>query len=604
MALRWPAPLLFLVLVAAKPVLSGVPDVVSWSADSQHVVLGGRRSGTLVLDRSGKGGLLSEKLITNAMPSPDGRWVVAARDNDFVAIDVEAGSAEPVPVPGGRGRPVLYLRTENGDVMVVKNTAHHEIHRFGGPIGDPASESLRNYVRLWADPSDPLLYLDTGFGLEVRHQWTGQLLRSLDAQRKEQAIVDTVRTEDGALVVALRDEDGFRIWTPPDPPGPTWDIDPSAPIALSGDGSFVAVGVSDGVDLRASASQQVVEHLKTKGPVARVAVSPDGHAVATVTDIGLTKVFEVAPTGLPPVVDRPPEPTDPGRIASEVVRRPLADLHPFDQTVAMPGATAFLGWAPSGRLVGWVGQQWVELDPETSKTSDPRVPKLVPGSPYAWADDGTVVAGVTETGVALVDTRKWKLLKELPTGGRHQQLQWHGKLLVVDAGSGRAVAWDPVAAAPQGEPFSTSPDPVSRFVQSPNGELLAVRGKVPQVIQAATGRPVKALGAQAGGVAAIAWSPDGKRLATTGNDGTLLVWDTLTWQPQVLVEGAHGLQVAFSPDGKRLASVSYDGAVIVDVEAGTIVERLPFDGMLASVDWAAPGLALADNAGNVYVRRP
>jgi WD40 repeat protein len=245
----------------------------------------------------------------------------------------------------------------------------------------------------------------------------------------------------------------------------------------------------------------------------------------------------------------------------------------------------------------------VELDPATGRTSEPKVPKLLPGSPYAWSDDGTAIAGVTEAGVALVDTRRWKALRELPTGGRHQQLQWRGKVLVVDMGAGRAQPWDPVLGTPLAEPYPTSPDPIAKFVLSPNGELLAVRGKVPIVLQAATGRPVRPLAAQAGGVSAVAWSADGARLATAGHDGTLLVWDTASWTPTVLVEGAHGLQVAFSPDGARLASVSYDGAVIADVATGELVERLPFDGLLASVDWTSNGLEISDNAGNVYVQK-
>ncbi len=598
-----PWPVLLLALLGAKPMLSGPPETVAWSADSSRVVLGGRRTGTVVLDRKGKGGLLDEKVITNPQPSADGRWVVAAREQDFVAIDVEEGASEPIPVPGGRGRPVVYLRTAHGDVMVVRHSANHEISRFGGPLTAAESEPARNFVRLWADPRDPVLYLDTGFGLEVRHQWTGQLLRTLDAQRKDQRVVDAIRTSDGALVVALRDEDGFRVWTPPDPPGGSWDLAEDAPVAISGDGRFVAVGTDLGVELRATATREVVQTLKTKGPVAAVGVSPDASAVVAVTDAGLARVFPVDLPGLPSAVERPPDPTDPGRIDAEILRRPAPAVTPFDQTLAMPGATAFLAWSPSGRLAGWVGEQWVELDPATGRTTDPKVPKLVPGSPYAWSDDGTVVAGITETGVALVDARRWRPLRELATGGRHQQLQWRGKVMVVDVGAGRAQPWDPVAGTPLADPYPTSPDPIAKFVLSPSGEHLAVRGKVPVVLQAATGRPVKPLAAQAGGVSAIAWSADGKRLATAGNDGTLLVWDTATWTPSVLVEGAHGLQVAFSPDGARLASVSYDGAVIADAVTGELVERLPFDGLLASVDWTTHGLEIADNAGNVYVRK-
>ena len=68
-----------------------------------------------------------------------------------------------------------------------------------------------------------------------------------------------------------------------------------------------------------------------------------------------------------------------------------------------------------------------------------------------------------------------------------------------------------------------------------------------------------------GAVYAVAWSPDGKRIASGGNDGTIQVWDA--------VDGGHAFTyrghadvveaVAWSPDGKRIASGSRDQTVQV-----------------------------------------
>jgi WD40 repeat protein len=89
--------------------------------------------------------------------------------------------------------------------------------------------------------------------------------------------------------------------------------------------------------------------------------------------------------------------------------------------------------------------------------------------------------------------------------------------------------------------------------------------------------PARFLTGHMDGVHAVAFSPDGKQLATASHDGTARVWDAASGNEVKLLQGHTGAvySVAFSPDGQRVATAGHDGLVLVwDVRSGELLSML------------------------------
>jgi WD40 repeat protein len=320
-------------------------------------------------------------------------------------------------------------------------------------------------------------------------------------------------------------------------------------LILSPDGRTAALISYDGVARRFDLVRGELLPLPDghAGGVRGLAFSPDGRSLVTTSREGVFRLWDPASgrlrqtfDGFATIVAFAPD----GRTlatAAQFYGVGLWDvasgerLHhiPVDDSLCADSGIAFTPQPPY-RVACDVGTRLVLWDGATGKrynhSFEARCSPLLAYMPplhFAIAPDGKTVALVPELGV---DSQV--VLWDIPTG--------------------KVVRETGVIGSPQ--------------AFSPDGRLLAINvtGHV-SVLDPAAGREVVRLGDESNCATGVAFSPDGRMIATGQGDGAVRLWETATGKQRRCFTGHRDSvwRVAFSPDGKRLASGSDDLTVLL-----------------------------------------
>ena len=117
-----------------------------------------------------------------------------------------------------------------------------------------------------------------------------------------------------------------------------------------------------------------------------------------------------------------------------------------------------------------------------------------------------------------------------------------------------------------------------------------------RVIDVSSGADAMARPAPTGGVHAVAWHPNGERLAVAGADRVIRVWEVPTGRLVQTLTGHTELvySLDYSPDGTRLVSASTDQTVrLWAAGSGDHVLTIPFAVQVYGARFARDGARLA-----------
>ncbi|WP_406695264.1 protein kinase [Singulisphaera sp. Ch08] len=350
-------------------------------------------------------------------------------------------------------------------------------------------------------------------------------------------------------------------------------------LAFSPDGKVLATGDEDGVIQfwNTATQKQVLSHVAHRSEIYGLAFSPDGQVLATGGDDGTARFWEAATgqaLGLPmehlgavTAVAFAPDGRSLATGSGDTVARTWAGPTKRPLTVKRTGGDRLLAlaYSPDGRTVvtADAGRATRIYDADSLEPIGPS--EIHQGGEIravAFSADGATILTGGSDGTA----RLWNAADFRPIG---HPLKLPGAVITVAfRPDGRAFLaagedttahlWDPYNGRPMGPPLPLESE-IMALGFSPDGQTIVTAegssARLWHVAQGvATGQTRQVLHGHQGFIYCLAFSRDGRLVATGSEDDTARVWEVKTGRPigPPLPHGASVISVAFSPDGRTL----------------------------------------------------
>jgi WD40 repeat protein/tRNA A-37 threonylcarbamoyl transferase component Bud32 len=503
--------------------------------------------------------------------SPNGRTLALASGDGIRLLDAETHEQLEATHLSGASR--LAFSRDGSRLVAVASPAERPgaiwvldsstLEPVGSPI-EPAGFQGWWFYPFWINPSIALA--PDGRSLIATSQTGGLTWWDLRSREKTKTVAV---------------EDGYRA------------------VALSPDGRTAAIGLEGGVrliDVRTGAARESGGTLPTNPTW--LLFSPDGKTLVSTGSDGMVTLWDVDPLAVRETL----------RGHSEVVWQP----------VFSPDGETLYTASNDGTVIAWDVTQRRRFGRQFTFARGGGGSGWPYEYPARFSPNGRLIAvGLKNKGIELRDAGSLARVAPplVPTGGEVAALAFtpDGRTLAAVSQTGVATLWDTKSRSLLRRPFRVDRISAIGASISADGTMLATAG--PDGVHlwdTATGKSLGHIGHNSG-PGDIAFSPKGSLVAFVrdgyleGGGGDIEVWDAARRVriTKVLVEGVSvmGWAIAFSPDGRTIATGGLDPLVhLRDARTGKLLRELEQNvgSAVLSLAFSPDGKTLAMSGGEAF----